>query len=373
MTVSRSLKAVAAILAAFFIAGPVSTPALAGPVSTPALAGDAMTEQKQRISNAERNLEVLSSRLTGLFTKFEDVTIRRDAAAGSLGANRVRIDRTTRKIQQARARLNQRARKAYMLGVGQHADMVLSVGDPRKLFALSKFVGSSIDEDLASIKELNVALEANRAAATAAREHTQTLQGSSEEMEQLRAEIQRTINEQQQTLASATAELSRLEQERKRREAQARKRVSIAPAGPVAAARSRRQAELDAKLKALLAWYAPGTGASSFTPPKLKPTGIVTSGIASWYGPGFHGRRASSGTTYDQNQLTAASLVLPFGTLVKVTYKDRSAVVVITDRGPYVAPRVIDLSAATAQALGLGLGQVTMEIMVPVGSAPSFP
>jgi len=367
-SVSRSPRKSGPVLAVLLIAGSFASICDAAQAT-----GDPIDDQKRRISTTEQNLNVLSARLAELLARFEDLNLERDTAAGNLGVSRVKIDRVDRRLQQAKARLNHRARRAYMLGVGQHADMVMSVGEPRKLFALSKFVGTSINEDLGVIHELSTSLEASRSAASAAKTKTELLQGSTEMLEQSRAKIQKTISSQQQSLASASAELSRLQEERRRREAAAKRRVSIAPAGPVAAARSRRQAELDVKLKALLSWYAPATGAAGFTLPRLRPTGIVTSGLASWYGPGFHGRRTSSGATYDQNQLTAASLVLPFGTIVKVTYKDRSAVVVITDRGPYVAPRVIDLSAATAQALGLGLGQVTMEIMVPAGTAPAFP
>ena len=99
-----------------------------------------------------------------------------------------------------------------------------------------------------------------------------------------------------------------------------------------------------------------------------------TPAVASWYGPGFHGRRASSGATFRQEQFTAASLILPFGTFLKVTHRNRSVIAVVTDRGPYVPGRVLDLSLAAAQAIGLsGVDTVQMEILVPAGASPQFP
>lgn len=81
----------------------------------------------------------------------------------------------------------------------------------------------------------------------------------------------------------------------------------------------------------------------------------IQSGKASWYGPGFHGRRTASGETFNQNALTAAHRSLPFGTQVRVVNEQtgRSVVVRINDRGPHVRGRIIDLSRASAQAIGV--------------------
>src|SRR5262249_37883784 len=76
---------------------------------------------------------------------------------------------------------------------------------------------------------------------------------------------------------------------------------------------------------------------------------------ASWYGPGFYGRRTSSGEVYKRNSLTAASRTLPIGSHVRVTNlsNGRSVMVRINDRGPYVRGRDIDLSHRAAQQIGL--------------------
>ena len=89
-------------------------------------------------------------------------------------------------------------------------------------------------------------------------------------------------------------------------------------------------------------------------------------GVASWYGPGFHGRRTASGERFDQNDLTAAHRNLPLGSEVRVTNLEngRSVTVEINDRGPYVKNRVLDLSKAAARRLGIienGVAKVRIE------------
>jgi rare lipoprotein A len=91
-------------------------------------------------------------------------------------------------------------------------------------------------------------------------------------------------------------------------------------------------------------------------------------GMASWYGGKFHGRLTSSGEIFDTNDKTAAHLTLPFGTIVRVTNLSNgfSTVVKINDRGPFVEGRIIDLSRAAAEELGMltqGVAPVSIEVI----------
>lgn len=91
-------------------------------------------------------------------------------------------------------------------------------------------------------------------------------------------------------------------------------------------------------------------------------------GLASWYGGKFQGRLTANGEVFDTNQLTAAHRTLPFGTVVRVTnpVNETSVVVRINDRGPFVEGRVIDLSRAAADAIGIaaaGVAPVRVEII----------
>ncbi len=91
--------------------------------------------------------------------------------------------------------------------------------------------------------------------------------------------------------------------------------------------------------------------------------GFQEVGLASWYGPGFHGRKTASGEIYDQNAMTAAHKILPMNTWVEVTNLEngRKVRVRINDRGPFVDGRVIDLSRAAAARLGI-IGPGTAQV-----------
>lgn len=96
--------------------------------------------------------------------------------------------------------------------------------------------------------------------------------------------------------------------------------------------------------------------------------GYYQTGMASWYGPGFHGKTTANGEKYDQNKMTAAHRKLRFGTKVRVKSltNGKQVVVRINDRGPYSKGRVIDLSFAAAKALGYikkGVERVELSIV----------
>jgi rare lipoprotein A len=100
-------------------------------------------------------------------------------------------------------------------------------------------------------------------------------------------------------------------------------------------------------------------------------------GKASWYGAPFHGRQASNGEIYDMNKLTAAHRTLPFNTVVRVTNmtNGKSTTVRITDRGPFVDNRIIDLSYAAAreiESIGPGVVPVRLEILSAIDPNAGF-
>lgn len=109
-------------------------------------------------------------------------------------------------------------------------------------------------------------------------------------------------------------------------------------------------------------------------PVDAKPL-FVETGVASWYGPPYHNRRGSNGEVYDMHAMTAAHRTLPLGSIVRVVnvYTKDSAVVRITDRGPFIEGRVIDLSKAAAEKIGMiqkGTTEVRLEVLktpVPIG------
>ncbi len=114
----------------------------------------------------------------------------------------------------------------------------------------------------------------------------------------------------------------------------------------------------------------PPTGAKVPLPSTVEP-GASQSGIASWYGPGFHGQPTASGMIYDQGELTAAHQTLPLGTKVMVTNLNngKSTEVSINDRGPFAKGRIIDLSYAAARSLGM-IGPGTIPVRIEVIDGP---
>jgi rare lipoprotein A len=101
-------------------------------------------------------------------------------------------------------------------------------------------------------------------------------------------------------------------------------------------------------------------------------------GRASWYGPGFAGRRTANGEIYDPSQLTAAHKTLPFGTFVRVTNPSsgQSVVVRINDRGPFKPGRVLDVSRAAAEQIGMigpGTLVVRLELIADSAQSPATP
>lgn len=102
--------------------------------------------------------------------------------------------------------------------------------------------------------------------------------------------------------------------------------------------------------------------------PQKVSIGETYDGIASWYGPDFHNKKTSNGEIYDMNLHTAAHKTLPMNTIVRVTSKDsnKSTIVRINDRGPFVEGRIIDLSAAAARDIDMiktGTARVNLEVI----------
>lgn len=122
-----------------------------------------------------------------------------------------------------------------------------------------------------------------------------------------------------------------------------------------------------AALVLLSACASPRTTRRPTVPTREPGTTFTQKGLASWYGPGFRGRRTASGARFNPQALTAAHRSLPFGTRVQVTHVHTGAHVEVTinDRGPFVRHRVIDVSQAAARRLGLigaGTAPVTLTV-----------
>lgn len=121
----------------------------------------------------------------------------------------------------------------------------------------------------------------------------------------------------------------------------------------------------------VLALNCGGNPRIALPPPIAARVGFVETGVASWYGHPYHGRRTSNGEIYDMEELTAAHLQLPFNTVVRVTNltNDLSVDVRINDRGPFIKDRIVDLSRAAARQIGM-IGAGTAMVRLEVREAP---
>ncbi len=106
---------------------------------------------------------------------------------------------------------------------------------------------------------------------------------------------------------------------------------------------------------------------SEHHPDHFRTTGKTMVAVCSWYGNEFHGRFTASGQIFNQDDLTCASRTLPFGTWLALTRGDRRVIVVVTDRGPFVEGRDLDLSRRAARELGFsGVEPVQVEFVEPL-------
>ncbi len=142
--------------------------------------------------------------------------------------------------------------------------------------------------------------------------------------------------------------------------------ASKSPAIPAAKTDALRNVESPGReSEALTKPAAPALPSATLSPHRVRS---ISTGEASWYGPGFYGNRTANGEVFRPGTLTAAHRTLPFGTKVRVTNlrNGRSAVVRINDRGPFYGRRVIDLAHGAASQLGLissGIAQVKLEVL----------
>lgn len=139
-----------------------------------------------------------------------------------------------------------------------------------------------------------------------------------------------------------------------------------APGGSAeTAAQAARHAAATKAQAALMARYPFGVLSPGPLPSSLVPTATTQSGLASWYGGDFNGQPTATGAIYDEDGWTAASLTLPLGTMIVVSRNGLRVLLLVNDRGPYVDGRILDLSAAAARALGVGVSPVDIQVVAP--------
>ena len=329
----RTLRAVVTALA-------VVGAAFAAPGTATATDLEALRERAQFIANQvsarEHDLARLEQRLGTLSKEIEEASSR-------IGLLELDLHRAEAARDRAQEEYVDRAVEAYMDGSTTHLALLLSSKDMTQLFTIAEATMASAEEDAAAMDEAVAAQDAAELRQEQIDARKQTLLAAQARVEAVEASISNALDARRELLSQLTSDIAELE---------ARARAAAA-----------RAARPDAAFLDLLA----GTGPTIGIPDGYVGTGVTFEGLASWYGPGFEGNNTASGDVFDPSLYTAASKELPLGTFLFVQRNGRGVVVLVNDRGPYVGDRILDLSQAAADAIGLtgpGVAWVAAEIVL---------
>jgi hypothetical protein len=273
------------------------------------------------------------------------------------------VDAAERAVDETHDSLDERIRTAYQLGPGAMVEALLGAESFADLASISEYTARTVALDARSLHEVVVAqavAEARRASAAAA---LAELRPRVRRLGDLLLQMHRKVDEAARLARQLYLDDRWLEQQRTAlAEADAR-RTGWDALGTGATGKEQ---------SSLLALLGPTGGQTCGTPTGLVETGESFSGYSTWYGWDFAGQSTANGAIFDPRLFTAANRWLPFGTFLRVRFRDKCAIVLVNDRGPYGnLERVIDLSMAAGQYLGVGVSWVTAEILVPEGGLPA--
>jgi len=285
--------------------------------------------------------------------RIAELTDRTEDAEAAVVAASARQQAAERDLRRAQEALRERAVNAYLYGTavpraareGPAIYLEVAIAKGREVLGAARVARSAADD---------VQHEAEQA-----RRH---LRAAGSELAAVREQLDRLVaaDDARRAAEQRAADEARRAANAKRAAEQARARASggggLLP----------RHRAATAKQIELMARYPFGPlPAGDGLPAGLRYTGAVVAGKASWYGPGFHGRATASGAIYDQEGWTTASRDLPLGTMLVVSRGDKRVLLLVNDRGPYVYDRVLDLSAAAARYLGVGVTPVEARVVTP--------
>ncbi|MCA1839609.1 MAG: septal ring lytic transglycosylase RlpA family protein [Actinobacteria bacterium] len=286
-----------------------------------------------RVTALEHRLEHLDRRRTDLSSEV-------DETSAAMSALDLQISDAETAYEDARSAFVSRAVAAYESGsTGTQIAMLLSAKDLNQMLLLSEANDRAAASNNAMLDSLLAARGAAEQKLNQLDEKKQSLLSAQRKLDAVGDRIDAGLTARRSILHELTTRIARLQE----------------------AAKAQAAASPSASLGSLLG----PSGPAPAIPGGFAATGVSFEGIASWYGPGFAGRPTASGQIFDPNLYTAASLDLPLGTWLYVTFQGRGVVVLVNDRGPYIGGRVLDLSHAAAQALGIsGLGWIKAQLLV---------
>jgi peptidoglycan hydrolase CwlO-like protein len=286
------------------------------------------------VTNIERELAVLGEQSTAL-------TEQISATSAEIGVLELQKHELEAALTEAHDVFVDRAVEAYKDGPTARLALLLSARTMSQLLTIAETQLRAADSDAAALAGLKRAQTLAEHKQQALDDRQQKLISAGSRLQEIEVELRLALARRRALLAEVIERV---------REIEAQARVAVAgSANPTGA------------LRRLLE----GTGPSQGIPDGFAGTGVRFEGLSSWYGPGFEGNTTARGDVFDPDLYTAASRDLPLGTWLYVTFNGRGVVVFVNDRGPYIEDRILDLSQAAAEAIGLtGVQWIEAEILV---------
>lgn len=316
-----------------------SVPAAAADVETLRAEAQAVAD---RVSDLEGDLASLERRAARLEEEI-------DLSSVSLAQLELELDAIEDRLAITQDAYVQRAIEAYKFGASTQMAMLLATENLSDLADVAEITSRAATLDQDTVTELQERRAELAAAQQQVDSRKQGLLEARRAAEVVAVQMQAALSERRAELRDMNERISELVE-------QARRAAEAAAAA--------RGTSVDQALIDILAPSGPSQG----IPDGFVSTGVSFEGLASWYGPGFEGNLTANGDVFDSSLYTAASKELPLGSWLYVEHNGAGVVVYVNDRGPYVGERILDLSKAAAEAIGLispGVAWVRAEILTP--------
>lgn len=308
-------------------------------------------------ASASARLETMSASLAKTMKSYDAAAEALAKTRAEIASNSAKVKRLDGSIAQGKTRLAAEARFLYLTGGVGFAEILFGSTTFEQFVNRSVALRRVTTRDAQLIDKLTAEQDqrASLRSALAVRERRQAALLAS--IARDRATAQKALDAQQRYVDSLSSSVT------KALDAQRAAKTVPAPraAKPAAPAGSVVWAKVDGRSGS----YAVLAG----QPLRYQATGLSFDGVATWYGNSRPGMGTASGRPFNENELTCAHKTLPFGTRVAVTFRGKSVIVTVTDRGPYGSGRVIDLSKRAASIIGLksaGVGATHCEVVRPV-------
>lgn len=300
-------------------------------------------------------VEAVRRELTALIDDLEEATLAADEAARRWMELRLEAMETRAAEDAVQRSFSDGVRSAYITGPGHALELVLGASDLHELAARMPYVSKALEVQTPDVRDLAT----RRAALDRVLRENEAAQRdlirAEERLASLRTRIETRLARVEAAVradAKALVAVSEL-----------RKHYAGTVDRVAGATRTIRYRKGEAMFQAAAPFLGPRADCS--VPKGLRSTGDVISGQASWYGNAFRGKPTASGAIFYPERYTVAHRTLPFGLFLLIRMGNRCVVSFLNDRGPYVDGRILDLSYASAQAVGLtGVKGVTATLLV---------